>query len=189
MHIEILAGTANVVRFPVERRARATMQRLHELAPDIREIAAIADAFGFESVPHDYRDQVDAQTARHLAEQAPRPHLVPQALLRDMERAAVEAALRAIVTAGDAAVAARQADALLARAKSEGGYVLEPLRERAACLGHEAAALLVEAHARCEEAEGVARAVDLARRGETWRPRDVRAEMDELIAVHLAAAR
>ena len=44
------------------------------------------------------------------------------------------------------------------------------------------AALLIGAHARVEEAEGVARAVGLARRGESWTPRDFRAEQDALFA-------
>jgi hypothetical protein len=36
------------------------------------------------------------------------------------------------------------------------------------------------AHMRAEEAEGVARAVGLARSGEAWRPRDERREAEEL---------
>jgi hypothetical protein len=43
--------------------------------------------------------------------------------------------------------------------------------------------LLIEAHARVEEAEGVARAVEMARRGETWTPRDIRAEEAALFGV------
>ena len=38
-----------------------------------------------------------------------------------------------------------------------------------------AAELLLEAHARCQEAEGAARAVGFARRGEPWVPCEVQA--------------
>jgi hypothetical protein len=42
MRIEILAGTANVVRFPVERLVRPTLDLMREIAPDVREVLLIA---------------------------------------------------------------------------------------------------------------------------------------------------
>ena len=50
-----------------------------------------------------------------------------------------------------------------------------------------AAVLLIEAHVRSEEAEGAARAVGLALRGEAWSPRNVAAEMEELLGLRRAA--
>jgi len=38
MRIELLPGMTNVVRFPVERRARATLELLRGVAPDVREV-------------------------------------------------------------------------------------------------------------------------------------------------------
>jgi hypothetical protein len=54
-------------------------------------------------------------------------------------------------------------------------------------LTERAAVLLVEAHVQSEEAEGAARAVGFALRGEAWTPRDVAAEMEELLGLLRAA--
>jgi hypothetical protein len=43
--------------------------------------------------------------------------------------------------------------------------------------------LLIEAHAHVEQTEGVARAVGMARRGETWTPRDLQAEAEALFGM------
>jgi hypothetical protein len=67
-------------------------------------------------------------------------------------------------------------------------FPIEPLRERAAALARRAAERLVVAHTRAEEAEGVARAVGLARSGEAWRPRDVHREAEELFGFAPGAA-
>lgn len=188
MHIEILPGTGNVVRFPVERRARATMTRLRELAPDVRAVLLLADTFGFEAVPLNYRDQVDAETALHIAENTPAPHLVSKALLRNLEGQAITVALAAVVAAENAAGKARAARALLNQAEREGGYALALLRGRATSCSQEAAGLMIAAHGLCEAAEGVARAVGLARSGENWTPRNSHAETDWLIASQVVRA-
>ena len=75
---------------------------------------------------------------------------------------------------GRARVSGRCAAALreVEQARREGGHWMDPLEERAEVLALEAGRLLVAAHGRCQEAHGVARAVGLARRGETWTPRD-----------------
>ena len=46
--------------------------------------------------------------------------------------------------------------------------------------------MMVAAHARAEEAEGVARAVGLAERGEAWVPRDFAADFEALLAIRRA---
>ena len=56
------------------------------------------------------------------------------------------------------------------QARQEGGHWMTLLEERAERLVREAGMLLVAAHERCQEARGVARAVGMARRGETWAP-------------------
>jgi hypothetical protein len=45
MRPDMLPGTPNVVRFPVERRARPTLDLMREIAPDVREVPAIAEVF------------------------------------------------------------------------------------------------------------------------------------------------
>ncbi len=73
------------------------------------------------------------------------------------------------------------------RAQSE-GYWLQPLTERADSLTTEAARLLVEAHVRAEEAKGSARAVELAKRSETWTVRSPEANTSWLIEAGRSAA-
>ena len=49
MRAELLPGVTNVVRFPVERRVWPTLELLREIAPDVREVLAMADALGVEA--------------------------------------------------------------------------------------------------------------------------------------------
>jgi len=50
------------------------------------------------------------------------------------------------------------------------------LKENATEKTNEAARRLIEAHIASEEAQGAARAVSIAKRGEEWRPFNLRAE-------------
>ena len=63
---------------------------------------------------------------------------------------------------------------------------IEPVREQAYALGLHAAELMLTAHARAEEAEGVARAVGQARARTPWMPRSAAADMEFLMAAHRA---
>ena len=97
-------------------------------------------------------------------------------------------AVQACREAHDAALVATEAQEQVVRAQSEGGYWLQPLTERADSLTTEAARLLVDAHVRAEEAEGTARAVGLARRGEIWTARSIEANTFWLIDAGRSAA-
>ena len=55
MRVELLPGMTNVVRFPVERRARPTLELLRGIAPDVREVLNLAEAFGMEMPLPDLR--------------------------------------------------------------------------------------------------------------------------------------
>jgi hypothetical protein len=186
MRIEMLPGMGNVVRFPVERRARPTLALMREISPDVREVLAIADSLTLAVPVDDLRDRVDAETAAHIAAQVP-PHGASRgALLTKLIEPAVVAAIAAIRLASDVSLDATEAHAVVLRAQTSGHYWIEPLRERALALTVRAAELLVVAYTRVEEAEGVARAVDLARRGEAWTPRDLDAEFEALLAMRRA---
>ena len=187
MRIEPLPGMTNVVRFPVERRARPTLDLLRDIAPDVREVLSIADAFGMEAPVHDLRERVDAATAEHIADQAPRSEPAPAAMLAGMLDPVIAAAVAACRAAHDASLEAAEAQEALLRAQTAGYFWLDPLRERAEALTQRAAEHLLIAHARAEEAEGVARAVRIAREGAVWSPRDVWAEMEELIEMARSA--
>jgi hypothetical protein len=185
MRIELLSGETNVLRFPVEQRARPTLELLRDLAPDVREVLAVAEAYGLDMPVNDLRDRVDLSTAEHIANQVPAELPQRAAMLAEMVGPVVEAAVRACREAQDLAVDAAEArQRLLGLQASK--FWLEPLQERADGLALRAAVMMVAAYARAEEAEGVARAVGLAQRGEAWAPRDFAADFEALLAIRRA---
>ena len=172
MRIELVTGTGNVVRFPVERRARPTLALLREIEPDVREVLQLAESFQLPLPGVELRDAVDEEVAEYILNQVrPEPGAARQAELDAILAPVVAKAVQACRKAHDAALTATEAQEQLVRAQSEGGYWMQPLTERADTLTTDAARFLVEAHVRAEEAEGTARAVGMAKRGETWMPR------------------
>ena len=187
MRIELLTGTTNVMRFPVERRARPTLDLLREIEPDVREVLQVAESFQLPLPGAGLRDAVDEEVAEHILNNVrPEPGEARQAELDAILAPIVAKAVQTCREAHDAALAATEAQVV--RAQSEGGYWLQPLTERADSLTTEAARLLVEAHVRAEEAKGSARAVELAKRSETWTVRSPEANTSWLIESGRSAA-
>jgi hypothetical protein len=183
MRSDSLAHTSNVVRFPVERRVRPTLDLLRDLAPDVRQVLQLAEAFDLSLPDPGLRNAVDRDMAEHIlnhvrAEPGPARRHELEALLASVVTPAVEACR----VAHDAARAAEEAQQRLTAARAERGFWLAPLEERADSLRREAAARLVEAYRRTEETEGAARAIGLALRGEPWAPFDLQAEAEALFA-------
>ena len=172
MRTETLFG--NVVRFPVERRARPTMSLLREIRPDVRKISALVEAFGMEPPPIDLRERADAETAEYIVN-----HLTGHGRSLDgLVQPVVHTAVAACRIAQDAALTAADAARTVERAQAAGQTWLDPLVERVESLMQSYTELALQAHARAEEAEGVGRAVALARRGVPWTPLDHHAETD-----------
>ena len=189
MRIELLTGTTNVMRFPVERRARPTLDLLHEIEPDVREVLQVAESFQLPLPGAELRDAVDEEVAEHILNHVrPEPGEARQAELDAILAPIVAKAVQACREAHDAALVATEAQEQVVRAQSEGGYWLQPLTERADSLTTEAARLLVEAHVRAEEAKGSARAVELAKRSETWTVRSPETNTSWLIEAGRSAA-
>lgn len=188
MNIELLPGLTNVIRFPLEQRVRPSILLVHEIAPDVREVLLIAEAFQLDGHDPDLMDATDRETGAHIAE-----HVLPaapadaaaalDALLEPVLARAVEACREA----HGASLRAVEAQQSLHHAKTERGYWLAPLEERAESLTRQAAELLLAAYARCQEAWGVNRAVGLACRGEAWRPRSTDDRLDWLAGVERRA--
>ena len=171
MHIELLPGLDNVIRFPLERRVRPTLALLREIAPDVREVLQVAEAFGLEPPPHRLRQEVDRQTAEYILNEMPaEPDASRRAALEGLLAPVVTAAVAACRASHDASVAAVALQERWAAAKASGSLWAAPLEARAEALTVRAAEVLVVAHTRCEEAEGAARAVNLALRGDLWLP-------------------
>ena len=68
MSVKLLSGMTNVLRFPVERCARPTLELLRGMAPDVREVMNMAEAFGMERPPPDLRERADIATAEHTSQ-------------------------------------------------------------------------------------------------------------------------
>jgi hypothetical protein len=189
MSVELLSGMTNVVRFPVERRARPTLELLRGIAPDVREVMNVAEAFGMERPLRDLRERADVVTAEHIANQIPGGGAERERLLGEMLDPIIAEAIASCRVAHDAWLEAATAEEVLVRARHQAGHFSsEALEERAAALVRRAAERLLVAHMRTEEAEGVARAVGFARSGEAWQPRDVRREAEELFCFAPGAA-
>jgi hypothetical protein len=188
MRIEMLPGMTNVVRFPVERRARPTLDLLRDLAPDVREVLLIAETFDIEAPAPDLRARADRETAEYILNQVAGFGGEAVASVDALLEPVVTKAVAACRVAHDASTDAAQAQQVLQRARTAGHFWIDPLRERAEALMLRSAELLIEAHARYEEAEGVARAVGLARDGETWTPRDHRTEEEALFGLMVRRA-
>ena len=188
MRIDVLAGTSNVVRFPVEERGRPTLDLMRMLAPDVRMIDLLCEAHGLEVPPADVRDRIDAEAAEHILNNV-------DAEPGERRRRQLHVVLDPVVVAAvEAARAARQAWAVvegrrrhLAMAKRDGGFWIAQLEENLLQREQEAAEATIAAHLRVEEAEGVARAVCLARSGKVWTPHRTHADMDALLEMEIAA--
>ena len=180
MSVKLLSGMTNVLRFPVERCARPTLELLRGMAPDLREVMNMAEAFGMERPPPDLRERADIAKAEHIANQMPAGGAKREALLGQMSEPIIARAIASCSEAHDAWLEAAAAEEASLRARQAGNFASEPLEERAAVLARRAAEHSLIAHMRSEEAEGVARAVRFARDGEAWRPRDVCQEAEEV---------
>lgn len=181
MRIELTPGATNVVRFPIERRAKPSMDLVRDIAPDSREISLIIDSFGFDDCIDDIRDVADQEMAEYIANNVrPEPGAKRRAELDALLQPLIEHAVSACREAHEAALAAVKAQGLVVKAQSEGGYWLAPLIEQATTRSNHAARLLIDAHVACQEAEGATRAIEIAKRGETWAPFDLRAEEQAL---------
>lgn len=172
MTFELIPGTTNVYRFPVEDRARPTLDLLRRIRPDLRALGLVAEFHGLEPPAPDDRDRAAAEAAALVASAtAPLEPLVADRIGAAV--AACRAALRQASTA-------RYDERRLTEAKAAGGYWLAPLEARAAEGARQAARLALAAHARAEAAEALARAARLARLGRPVAPPDRRAEAEEL---------
>lgn len=166
MRIELIPGLDNVIRFPVERRVPATLELLREVAPDVREVCNVAEAFGMEAPAHDLYHQADRATAERIHDQVPpEPSSQRRRMLAGMRQDVITEAMMACRAAHDAGMAANEAHQRLLAAQTAHVWrgEIDHLSERADRV--------------TEQALGAVRAIDLARCGETWTPRSAEADM------------
>jgi hypothetical protein len=183
MSITSLPPGSNVVRFPVELVGRPTLELMRDLAPDVRTVEMMAEAYDLDVPAPEFRDQVDAEAAEYmLNHMIPEPGARRAQQLAEMQEPLVKAAVEASCASRRAFGLVEELQEHVNRAKVQGGFWLQPIEERLEVRERQAAEATIEAHLRAEEAEGVARAVSLARSGQPWTPRSVAADMDALLA-------
>jgi hypothetical protein len=171
-----VSALSELVGFPLERRA-PTLDQVRRAAPDIREVEGTAEAFGLEPPSPLLRHEADAAMARRIAETAlPTVAAARAARLEGMLQPLLTTAADACRAMEDASRRAAQAQRSALAARRTDGQGQEALEAEADARMMEVARLLVAAHHRCEEAEGAARAIRLASRGEPWAAFDLDAE-------------
>ena len=170
MRSDAPVDAATVVRFLVERRARPTLALMRELAPDPGNVQGVLLAFDRADPAPRLRERADAETAARVACDDASAAAWPPEALRAVLAPVVAAAVAACWSARDAGAASVEARRALALAQTTREGWIHSRRMRAETLGRTWATLLLAAHARVAEAEGVARAVSFAERGERWAP-------------------
>ena len=186
MRTELLHGQTNVFRFPVELRAPATLDLLRDLAPDVRHVLNVADAFDLSVPGIELRDMVDAETAEHIVNHLVLEHGARRrASLDALQAPLVQRAVDACRHANDRHAQAVEAQAKVQQAAGRNDWT-RAIEEKANDLVLQAAEALVAAHVAVEQAEGAARAIGMARRGECWVPRNAGADMMWLCDVQMA---
>jgi hypothetical protein len=181
---------SNVIRFPVELRAKPSIGLLIDVAPDSREAELIAEAFGFDAPDPQARYEADHAMAETIAKtDLPADPKARRAVLNAMLRPIVERAVAACGEARQAALRSDEASEKLACAQMEGGYWLAPLETAANHWAFESARLQLVAHAAAQAAHGAGRAIEFAKRGEPWRPSNVEEDVAAIIAAQRALTR
>ncbi len=182
MRWELLPGSSNVYRFPVEIAAKPTADLLRSVAPGVREVSLVAEAFGLEEPPMEVRNASDRAMAERIAATTcwPEDSRATGSALEAMLRLLVERAIRMCREAREAGSRSDDAAEKFVSAELEGGYWLKPLKDASDYWAMESARRLIEAYAAAETAFGAERAVGFALRGEAWSPFDVREEAEAL---------
>jgi hypothetical protein len=177
------SGGGQVIRFPVELVARPTTDLLWSLAPDIRHVSLVAEAFGLDEPPFEIRDDADRAMAERIAMTScwPEDANAKRAALEKMLKPLVERAIRLCRQSLEAGKRSDEAADKFVTAELTGGYWLQPLEEMSDARAVAWAKSLIEAYAASQEALGSSRAVSMAIRGETWRPFVVSEELEILM--------
>jgi hypothetical protein len=190
MRYETLTLGGNVIRFPVELRAKPSIDLLIDVAPDSREVELLAEAFGFDAVDPEVQAKADRVMAERIAAMdLPVDREERRAALNEILKPLVDRAVAACAQARQASLRSDADNETFAKAQIEGGYWLAPLKEIADYWAVEAARLQIVAHEAAQTAHGAGRAIELAKRGETWRPSSAEDDMNALIAAQKALAR
>lgn len=182
MKLDLMRDAPNVVRFPLERRGRPTLETLRLLSRAGDDAVQLADLYGL-AVEWNARDRVGAEA--HAAAQDLDGQAAREALLEEALPPLVAEGVAACLVALDASEQAEAARGRVAGVPKR-SWLHEEMRERADALTGAAVAASVDAYHAVEEVEGVVRALALVRAGEAWSPRDWEAEAQEFDRLFLS---
>jgi hypothetical protein len=175
MRYETLTLGGNVIRFPVELRAKPSIDLLIDVAPDSREVELIAEAFGFDAPDPGGRAKADQAMAERIAAMdLPVDRQERWAALNAILTPFVDRAVAACAQARQASLRSDADNEKFAKAQMEGGYWLAPLKEAADYWAVEAARLQIVAHEATQGAHGAggrSSSPSAARRGGPRTPR------------------
>ena len=182
-----MQSVCEIIRFPSERVARPTMDVLYEVAPDVRHVSLVAEAFGLDEPDSSIRDEADRAMAERIARmELPTEKAERRAVLMVLLKPLIARATDLCRQASEAARRSDEAAEKLVTAEIAGGHWMKPLEDASDARAFESAHALVDAYVASQEAYGADRAIGLAIRGEAWTPVDPDKDFEILL---LAAAR
>ena len=163
----------NLLRFPVEKRARPSYEMMCDLAPDSRMIPAIAEALEVEDIDPDLRHAADRDMARTLAMMnMPESGAARRQFFAALREQALAPAIAASIEAKRLADDAYRASRTAINAQQEDPLNSYALGRRANHHLNASARAAMDAHRLCEIAAGKCRALTLTEMGELWVPFD-----------------
>lgn len=177
-----MAAPSNVVPFPLTRILADQIDRAGDTVPDVREVLHLAEAFELDPPSMDLQPQVEEAVAGYVeANIPPERGARREAVLRAILDEFVERARAAAEVSQEAWATAEHANArLMEEQQRHGDAGLEVLQRRVDELTHDAARYRIEHYRLAVEAHAAARVVAMARRGEAWKPFDLRDAEREL---------
>ena len=165
----------NLVRFPVEKRARPSYEMMCDLAPDVRMIPYVVEALEVEDVDPDLRDAADRNMAQYLESiVAPESGAARRQFFTALHEQALAPAIAAGIEAKQLADDSYRASRVAIDAQQKEELNSYALGRRANHHLNASARAALEAHRLCEIARGKCRALTLAEMHEPWAPYDAR---------------
>ena len=169
MTAQLDASITNVVRFPVEKRVQPTLNSLRELVPEREIISKILQKYGLALPTVCFRQYADVETAEYIQRNIEvRQGTIRDQMLSGLLDPTVFEAVAAIHEWQHLVRSAEASQRHLSELKADEGRGFGALAQQHEVLERQAANLLLKAYVLCEKAEGVARAVNLAREGQIW---------------------
>jgi hypothetical protein len=165
MRLELTVGDCHLVRFPVERRQKPSLQLLHDIAPREDHVTYVIESFCLKvSIANIRNEAMQGMTSHIATHNWPDAREEMDAELADILEGFVTRAIEACIEADKANHIATTALTFSIDADAKGDIMASVLRAQADTLTTKAARRLVKAHMRIEEANGIADAIDYEKR-------------------------